>query len=113
MFMLDDKAKTKAFADALQAEGVAAGSVFNNGIPDWHIYAHWKHVMSKATPTPEGCPYTCPYHKGAPVEYSEDMCPNTLELLSRAIHLDIPAQMTAEDCDMTAAAIRKVAQALL
>jgi len=113
IFMLEDASKVRGFAAALQAEGVAAGSVFSHGIPDWHIYAHWKHIMQRATPTPEGCPYTCPHHQGAPVEYREDMCPHTIDLLSRAIHLDIPAQMTAEDCEMTAAAIRKVAHALL
>lgn len=113
MFMLNDKSKVEAFAKALQAEGVAAGSVFSKGIPDWHIYPHWKHIMEKATPTSEGCPWTCPYHKGDPVRYSEDMCPQTIEYLSRTIHLDIPSQMTAEDCDMTAKAIRKVATALL
>jgi len=112
IFMLSDSTKVQPFIEALQAEGVDAAGVFNKGIPDWHIYAHWEHIMSKATPTPEGCPYTCPYHKGAPVEYSPDMCPNMLDYLSRSVHINIPPQMTPEDCDMVAKAIRKVAQAL-
>jgi dTDP-4-amino-4,6-dideoxygalactose transaminase len=74
---------------------------------------HWKHIINQATPTTEGCPYTCPHHKGKPVEYREDMCPNTLALLSRTIHLDIPAQLTEEDCDQIATAIRKVAGAMV
>ncbi|MDD3926041.1 MAG: DegT/DnrJ/EryC1/StrS family aminotransferase [bacterium] len=114
MFMLNDRDKIGPFTEALQAEGIDAAGVFNKGIPDWHIYSHWKHVLDRATPTPEGCPYTCPHYKGdAPERYSPDMCPNTLELLSRTVHLDIPAQMTAEDCDMIASGIRKVAAALL
>jgi len=40
------------------------------------------------------------------------MNPKTLEYLGRAIHLDIPPQMTDEDCDMIAYAINKVAAAL-
>jgi dTDP-4-amino-4,6-dideoxygalactose transaminase len=68
--------------------------------------------MSKATITSEGCPYTCPHYKGN-VEYSPDMCPNTLELLSQTVALDIPAQMTEEDCDQIAKGIRKVAEAIL
>jgi hypothetical protein len=40
------------------------------------------------------------------------MNPKTLEYLSRVIHLDIPAQMTVEDCDMVALAINKVAAEL-
>jgi hypothetical protein len=114
MFMLDDKAKVGAFVDALKAEGVDAAGVFDKGIPDWHIYSHWKHVLEKATPTAEGCPYACPHYKGnAPDNYSPDMCPNTNEVLSRTVHLDIPSQLTAQDCDMIAKGIRKVAEALL
>ena len=90
----------------------AAACIFYKGIPDWHIYAHWKHIIEKVTATPEGCPYTCQFY-GKKVEYSPDMCPNTLDLLSRSIHLDIPPQMTDEDCDMIAHGIRKVAGALL
>ena len=60
----------------------------------------------------QGCPWTCPYHEGEPVEYSVDMCPKTLEYLSRVIHLDIPPPMTVEDCDMVARGINKVAAAL-
>lgn len=114
MFMLDESGKVGPFVDALKAEGVDAAGVFDKGIPDWHIYSHWKHVLDKATPTPEGCPYACPHYKGdAPSRYSADMCPNTNEVLSRTVHLDIPSQLTAEDCDMIAKGIRKVAEALL
>ena len=112
IFYLPDKAITARFAEALQAEGVAAACIFDKGIPDWHIYAHWKQIIEKVTATPEGCPYTCQFY-GKKVEYSADMCPNTLDLLSRSIHLDIPPQMTDEDCDMIAHGIRKVAGALL
>lgn len=112
MFYLDSAKKVQPFAEALKAEGVNASGVFNAGIPDWHIYSHWKHIIQKMTPTPEGCPWTCPYHKGKPVEYSENMNPKTLEYLGRVVHLDIPSQMTPEDCDMTAKAINKVAAEL-
>jgi 8-amino-3,8-dideoxy-alpha-D-manno-octulosonate transaminase len=113
IFMLHDKSKVQVFAESLQAEGVNAAGIFNKGIPDWHIYAHWKHIMTKATPTPEGCPWTCPFYKGPEVQYREDMCPNMLDYLSRAIHVDIPAQLTEQDCDMIAKGIHKVATALL
>ena len=113
IFFLPEAEIAPKFVEALRAEGVAAGGIYNAGIPDWHIYAHWKHIMDKVTATPEGCPYTCPYYKGPTPEYREDMCPNTLDYLSRAVHIDIPPQLTEEDCDLIAAAIRKVADALL
>lgn len=112
MFYLDSAAKVEDFAKALQAEGVNAAGVFNSGIPDWHIYAHWKHVIQKKAPNDIQCPWSCPYHKGEEVEYSVDMNPNTLEYLGRVIHLDIPSQLTGEDCDSIAHAIRKVAAVL-
>ena len=114
MFYLDSAEKVGPFCEALKAEGVAAAGVFNSGIPDWHIYAHWKHVLQKKAPSSACCPYECPYHEkvAAPVEYSENMNPKTLEYLGRVVHLDIPAQMTDEDCDMIAKAINKVAAEL-
>jgi dTDP-4-amino-4,6-dideoxygalactose transaminase len=113
MFFLDSKDKVQSFTEALQAEGVAASGVFNSGIPDWHIYAHWKHVINKKSASKVQWPWNNPFHKGAEVQYSETMCPKTLEYLGRVIHLDIPPQMTDEDCDMIAKGINKVAEALL
>ena len=66
-------------------------------------------------PSDVACPWDCPYYTekaDQPVEYASDMNPKTLEYLSRVVHLDIPAQMTDEDCDMIAKAINKVAAVL-
>ena len=112
IFYLDNKEKVTPFVEALQAEGVNAAGVFNKGIPDWHIYSHWKHVIEQKTPTPINCPWECPYHKGEKIKYTTDMNPNTLEYLSRAVHMDIPAQLTQEDCSMIVEAIKKVASEL-
>ena len=110
MFYLDNKDKVQPFVEALRAEGVSAAGVFNSGIPDWHIYAHWKHVIEQKTPTHVVCPWECPYHTEAPpVEYEANMNPKTLEYLSRVVHIDIPPQMDDRDCDMIAEAINKVA----
>jgi 8-amino-3,8-dideoxy-alpha-D-manno-octulosonate transaminase len=113
IFFLPTVEMTDKFAKALRAEGIPAGGIYNSGIPDWHIYAHWKHIIDKVTPTPEGCPYTCQYYKGPGIKYSDDMCPKTLDWLSRSVQIDIPPQMTGEDCDMIAEGIRKVASAYL
>jgi hypothetical protein len=113
MFYLDNKDKVKMFPKALRAEGIDAVVAYGSGIPDWHIYSHWKHIIEKKTPTPEGCPWICPYHKGDEVEYSSDINPNTLEYLSRIIHIDVPSQLTLDDYDMIAKGISKVAIALL
>ena len=113
-FHLPDEAITAKFTKALVAEGVAASSVYDKGIPDWHIASNWEMVLKKWTPTSEGCPYTCPYFKGPKIEYSaKDICPQTLRLLSKAVQIDIPPQMTMDDCEMIAEGVHKVADAYL
>jgi 8-amino-3,8-dideoxy-alpha-D-manno-octulosonate transaminase len=112
MFYLTDKETAQKFGAALQAEGVDGSGVFHKGIPDWHIYPHWKHLLERKAATPNGGPWKDPRYKGN-VQYSEDMCPKVVDYLSRAIHINIPPQLTSADCDMIAEAIRKVAAAYL
>jgi len=123
IFYLENANLVPAFAAALQAEGVAASgrsriaasdTTTQQNMPDWHVFDSWDHVINRGTPTPDGCPYSCPLYKGdAPSRYSKDMAPKTLEYLNHSVHLDVPAQMTEEDCHMIVKAIRKVAGALL
>ena len=123
IFYLPKEEIVDEFVQALQAEGIAAtgrskialtpGKV-SKGLPDWHIYSYWEHIIKKATANKKGCPYTCPYYKGnAPDNYSPEMCPKMLEYLNRSVHLDVPAQLTEEDCRKIAKGIGKVAGALL
>lgn len=112
IFFLPSVEKAQEFATALSAEGIPAGTIYNQGIPDRHIYSHWTYVLRKTPVTSEGCPWTCGWHPGD-VRYSEDMCPRTLDLLGRAVHLNISPWLTPEDCEDIATAVNKVAQALL
>ncbi len=115
IFYLTDPDLTGKFANALKAEGISASSMHNKSIPDWHVYSHWEMILNKWTATQEGCPYTCDYYlkKGGKVNYSPDMNPNTLQFLERSIHIDIPPQMSEDDCDMIAEGISKVGKAYL
>ncbi len=123
IFYLPDSSVVGQFTTALQAEGIAAAArsriaaadtAAHDVMPDWHVYDSWDHVINQATPTPDGCPYTCPHYKGdTPSKYSKTMAPKTLEYLNRSVHIDIPSQMTEEDCRMVVKGIQKVAAALL
>ncbi len=111
---LPDAGTAKEFGEALKAEGVEGGTIYDKSVPDWHIYAHWRMLMEKMMPTKRGCPFNCPLApNGVEIEYTEDMCPNTLGWLARTIHIDIPPQMSEEECDQVAAAIEKVASVML
>jgi 8-amino-3,8-dideoxy-alpha-D-manno-octulosonate transaminase len=115
IFYLPSPELAGKFAVALNAEGIGASSLHDKSVPDWHIYNHWDMILNKWTATPDGCPYSCPHYveKGGKIEYSRDMNPKTLELLSRSVHIDIPPQLTVTDCNMIAEGIIKVSNAYL
>ena len=112
IFYLPQSGKVEGFVKALQAEGVEAGGIYNKGVPDWHMYPHWKMLMEKMMPTEKGCPFNCPLSGPVP-DYKPDACPQTMELLGRSVHMDIPPQLTEKDCRQIAEGIRKVASVLL
>jgi hypothetical protein len=91
---------------------VDASGVFDKGIPDWHIYAHWDHLLEKKAATPDGGPWRDPRYRGS-VSYTRDMCPGILDRLARAVHINVPPQLNADDCDRIAEGVRKVAAAYL
>ncbi len=112
IFYLPEAAPVQPFVEALRAEGVEAGGIYNKGVPDWHMYPHWKMLHEKMMPTQKGCPFNCPLSGPVP-EYRPDACPQTAAWLARSVHLDIPPQLSGQDCDQIAEGIRKVASVLL
>jgi hypothetical protein len=75
---------------------------------DWHIYAFWQHVMERKSATPDGCPWTCEKNKGLGQNYKPDMCPRTLDLIGRAVFVQVGQWWTENDCNKVAAGINKV-----
>jgi len=94
--------------EALRAEGVPAGGRGDRNSRDWHIYSYWEHILEQKTATGEGCPFTCPYYKGELPAYSEDMCPNTNDLIDRGVTVSVNQWWSAADCKSVARAINKV-----
>ncbi len=76
---------TVASAEKL-AQKLGCTTVAKSG---WHVYSNMEHLLGKMTVTAEGCPFTCPYYKGPPVEYKKGMLPQTDALLQRAINISI------------------------
>lgn len=104
-FFLPEADEAKRFSEALAAEGVPAGTIYNKQIPDRHIYSAWDYVMEKRSSDPHGWPWTAARR---PISYSRDMLPNTLELLGRSIAISLNQQWTQADADAVIRAIRKV-----
>ncbi|MCD6120944.1 MAG: DegT/DnrJ/EryC1/StrS family aminotransferase [Spirochaetales bacterium] len=112
IFYLPDSGKVEKFINTLNAEGIDAAGIYNKGVPDWHVYHHWVILHNKMMPTKKGCPFNCPLTQPAP-QYDPDACPKTKDYLGRSVHIDIPPQLTMDDCEQIAEGIKKVASVLL
>lgn len=112
MFTVPTLEQSEKFVKALAAEGVDVMHPYHKDIPDWHVAHHWTHMIDQMTPTPDGYPYRDPARKGETISY-ENLCPQSADLLSRTVHINVPPQMNEQDCDMIAEAIHKVADAYL
>ncbi len=103
--------KAHQFTRALSAEGVGCGTAHNDGFPDRHIYKYWDSILQKRAQHPGMNPWTHTLYKGN-VEYSPDMCPNTLDILSRAVRFSLNVNMEPEHGALIAQAVNKVDAAL-
>ncbi len=95
---------------ALRAEGIPSGTILNQGIPDRHIYCNWSDILTQRAAVEPGCSYQCPRYagRGGTVSYAPDMCPRSLDLLQRALHLQMNPLLTDDDCRSIAHGINKV-----
>jgi len=111
-FMLPDAQTAQRFGEALRAENIGCGTVYDNTIPDRHIYANWPFLTSGLAED-RRAPWKSPFYQGDVRGYDRDQCPRTLELLGRTVMMGIDQSYSAEDADDIVLAINKVADALL
>ena len=109
--IVHDNELAVGYAHALNAEGVQAATVYNDGFPDRHIYTYWDSILEKRSHHPSGYPWNDPNYKGN-VEYSKDMCPQTLDILGRSLRFDFNMNMTVEHARLMADALNKVDAAI-
>jgi dTDP-4-amino-4,6-dideoxygalactose transaminase len=86
-----------AAAEALRAEGVPAMQLYSPGFVDLHVYPYWRPVLDRIRAA------------GGP----EPECAGTLDLLGRAVHIDVPPQLDEYDLEEYELALRKVALGVL
>jgi len=102
---------TRQAIEAMHAEGVPAGGVYDSKVRDWHIYTYWEHILDKKSVAKDGLPWSAVPEAELP-KYSRDMCPRTLDLLGRSIHIEINHNYSDEDCNAIALGINKVLRRL-
>ncbi len=111
MFLSTAEGTRKAI-DAMQAEGVPAGGIYDSKIRDWHVYNCWEHILDKKSVARDGLPWSAVPAAELP-KYARDMCPRALDLLSRAIMLDVNWNYSPLDCAAIALGINKVLRTIL
>lgn len=111
-FFLPAAELAKQFAAALTAENIRCGTIYDNSIPDRHIYANWPFMMSGLAED-RRAPWKSPFYKGDIDGYSPDQCPQSLDYLGRAIMITMDQRFTLEDAESISQAVRKVSRALL
>jgi 8-amino-3,8-dideoxy-alpha-D-manno-octulosonate transaminase len=90
---------------ALNAEGLNAFAIYEPYRVDYHVYPHWTPIIEKRIWSENGGPWR--WHDGE-VRYTRDMCPRSLDLLSRAVHLDVSPDMTSVNLEEVTGAVCKV-----
>lgn len=107
ILFLPNSEMTRHAIEALHAEGVPAGGVFDSKVRDWHIYTYWDHILDQKSVARDRLPWSAVPAAELP-RYSRNMCPRTLDLLGRSIHIEINNSYSDEDCSAIALGINKV-----
>ena len=110
-FFMASSELARRFAEALNAENIRCGTVYDNTIPDRHIYSNWPFMTSGLAPD-RRAPWKSPFYQGDIDGYSPTECPRSLDYLGRAIMLSIDQSFTLADADQVVEGIRKVANVL-
>ncbi len=106
---LDSPAKARAAAEALNAENIAAGVLYQPDRRDIHVYAHWLPVLTKRSWTKGGGPWRWAKRD---ISYAPEMCPRSLDILGRAVVLNVDPYMSNTDVEETVDGVTKVLDAL-
>lgn len=109
VFFVDSHATAERVEAALEAENIGASVLYRPGGRDYHVYANWAPILEQRPWSAGGNPWQWAQRK---IEYHKEMCPRSLDRLSRAVHLDVSPLLTNEDVEETIEGLNKVLNAL-
>jgi 8-amino-3,8-dideoxy-alpha-D-manno-octulosonate transaminase len=107
VFFVETSERARRVAESLRREGMAAGSLFDKGIPDRHIYYHWDYVLEKRSSDPYGHPWT-DAARPCQVTYHHDMCPRSIDILGRCVVIPLTQVMSDAHVESCVVAMKKV-----
>jgi 8-amino-3,8-dideoxy-alpha-D-manno-octulosonate transaminase len=105
VFFLPEQGYANRVSEALSAEGLTAGVIYSPDRSDYHIYSHWSPIMNQRNWSAGAGPWI---HHPRKIQYSKEMCPRTLDLLSRAVQIDISPELTNSNLEEMTEALNKV-----
>ncbi|MBT9138590.1 MAG: 8-amino-3,8-dideoxy-alpha-D-manno-octulosonate transaminase [Syntrophomonadaceae bacterium] len=99
------QAPTREAAEQFR-EKTGWGALFDNTGTNWHIYYHWDYILEKRSASGTGFPWKVGDWE-SPVQYSKDMCPNAIDILSRSFSYGIKPDFTEAEISELVSSIRK------
>ena len=100
--VFDTAEKADAFS---KAEGIGGTVPINTGK---HVYSNWTPIMNKVGAlNPLMDPFKMEANRDIVPDYKADMCPKTLDLLSRVVYIPMDPDHTKEQLDEIIAAVKK------
>ena len=103
--VLTIQAPTIKAAEQFQ-EKTGLATVFDSNSTNWHICYHWDYILEKRSASGTGFPWTVGDWE-SPVQYSKDMCPNTIDILSRSFNYRFNTDVTEAEVKELVSSIRK------
>lgn len=110
VFFLPEQERARPVAEALDAEGLPSMVMYSPESVDYHVYPHWSPIMNQRSWSPGSGPWVNHPRK---IEYTVDMCPRTLELLGRAVHVDVSPDLTNSNVEEMSEALNKILGSLV
>lgn len=109
VFFAPEIQRARAIAAALKAEGLPASTLYA-GHRDYHVYCDWSPILNRRAWSSANAPWA--WHADAP-NYHREMCPRTLDLVQRAVHIDVSPDLTGAQLEEMIDGLHKVLDALM
>jgi 8-amino-3,8-dideoxy-alpha-D-manno-octulosonate transaminase len=110
ILLMPEAESAQRTAEALRAENIGASVLYHPERIDYHIYAHWVPIMDQRAWSEGDSPWK---NAKREIKYTKEMCPRSLELLGRAVHLDVNPLESNTDMEETIEGINRVLEGLL
>lgn len=100
-----DRSQALRLSKALSAEKIGASVLYHPDVVDYHIYTHWIPLVNHRQWSGESGPWQWAHEVP---QYTPEICPNSLDLLGKTIHLNINPLSTNQDIEETIEGFSKV-----